>query len=421
MTTQRPLRHGFRKQLYDILEQSRYGDRTGRLVEAFILALILVNILSVILESVPELDRRFHVWFAAIEWVSFVAFTIEYALRLYVAVEHEPYKHLSAFRARWRYATSSAGLIDLIAILPFWFGFIAPEETRLVLVLRVFRFLKIARYSRSMQSLLDTIYDERRALGGCVLIVAGFTIISATLMHAVEGSVQPDKFGTIPDAMWWAIVTLGTIGYGDAVPVTAAGKAIAAITIFAAIVTIALPVGIIATAFADQVHRRDFIVTWGMVSRVPLFAGLTAGEIADVMRLLRAETREAGTVIARRGDDAHSMYFIARGEVEIELADGNRKLGEGHFFGEMAALRRVRRTATVRALEHTSLLVLDARDLHALMQRQPTIAKRLRETMKDRIGEDLLTATGDLVTDELQEDADIALAKPKKRRSRRDN
>jgi voltage-gated potassium channel len=404
MTTQRSHRPGFRKQLYDILEQSRYGDRAGRLVEAFILALILVNILSVILESVPELDRRYHVWFVAIEWVSFVAFTIEYALRLYVAVEHEPYKHLSAFRARWRYATSPVGLIDLIAILPFWFGFVAPEETRLVLVLRVFRFLKIARYSRSMQSLLDTIYDERRALGGCVLIVAGFTIISATLMHAVEGRVQPDKFGTIPDAMWWAIVTLGTIGYGDVVPVTAAGKMIAAITILGAIVTLALPVGIVATAFADQVHRRDFIVTWGMVSRVPLFSGLTAGEIADVMRLLRAETREAGDTIARRGDVAHSMYFMARGSVEIELADKRHVLDEGHFFGEMAALRRVRRTATARALERTSLLVLDASDLRALMERQPTIAERLRETIRKRLGTDVIAAGGDLVVEEIEDD-----------------
>lgn len=415
MTTQRPHRPGFRKQLYDILEQSRYGDRAGRLVEAFILTLILINILAVILESVPDLDRRFHGWFVGIEWVSFIAFTIEYALRLYVAVEHEPYKHLSPYRARWRYATSPAGLVDLIAILPFWFGFVAPEETRIVLVLRVFRILKIARYSRSMQSLLDTIYEERRALGGCVLIVTGVTIISATLMHAVESGVQPDKLGTIPDAMWWAIVTLGTIGYGDVVPVTALGKVIAAITIFAAIVTIALPVGIIATAFAEQVHRRDFIVTWGMVSRVPLFAGLTAGEIADVMRLLRAETREAGAVIARRGDDAHSMYFIARGVVEIELGDGKRRLDEGHFFGEMAALRRARRTATVRALERTSLLVLDARDLHALMERQPTIARRLRQTVKDRVGEDLIAAEGDLVTDEFEDIADPPLPGPKGR------
>lgn len=406
MTSDQAHRPSVRRQLYDILEHSRHGDRAGGLVEAFIVALILVNIAAVILESVPEFNRRFSAWFVAIEAVSFVVFTVEYALRLYVAVEHEPYKHLRPWQARWRYVRSPAGIIDLIAILPFWFAFAAPEETRIVLVLRVFRFLKIARYSRSMQSLLDTIYEERRALGGCVLIVAGFTIISATLMHAVESAAQPDKFGTIPDAMWWAIVTLGTIGYGDVVPVTAAGKIIAAVTIFAAIVTIALPVGIIATAFADQVHRRDFIVTWGMVSRVPLFSGLTAGEIADVMRLLRAETREAGDIITRRGDLAHSMYFIARGLVQIELKDGNHRLDEGHFFGEMAALRRVRRTATVRALERTSLLVLDARDLRALMERQPKIAERLRATIKSRIGKDLIAPGGDMLTDEIDDGDD---------------
>jgi voltage-gated potassium channel len=404
MTADQPARPGIRRQLYDILEQSRHGDRASRAVEAFILTLVLVNISAVILETVPDFDRRFHVWFVAIEAVSLVVFTVEYALRLYVSVEHAPSKHLKPWQARWQYVKSPAGIIDLIAILPFWFGFIAPDETRVVMVLRVFRFLKIARYSRSMQSLLDTLYDERRALGGCVIILAGVAIISATLMHAVEGRVQPDKFGTIPDAMWWAIVTLGTIGYGDVVPVTAAGKMIAAITILAAIVTLALPVGIIATAFADQVHRRDFIVTWGMVSRVPLFSGLTAGEIADVMRLLRAETREAGATIARRGDVAHSMYFIARGSVEIELADRRHVLDEGHFFGEMAALRRVRRTATARALERTSLLVLDASDLRALMERQPTIAARLRETIRKRLGTDVIAAGGDLVVEEIEDE-----------------
>jgi voltage-gated potassium channel len=155
-----------------------------------------------------------------------------------------------------------------------------------------------------------------------------------------------------------------------------------------------------------------------MVSRVPLFAGLTAGEIADVMRLLRAETREAGDVIARRGDVAHSMYFIARGEVAIELADGTRRLSEGHFFGEMAALRRVRRTATVRAVERTSLLVLDARDLHSLMQRQPTIAQRLRKTVQERLGEDLISTEGDLLTDEFSDDRDPPAPAPTKPRRR---
>src|SRR5262249_52167692 len=160
----------------------------------------------------------------------------------------------------------------------------------------------------------------------------------------------PDKFGTIPEAMWWAIVTLGTIGYGDVVPVTTLGRIVAAITIFFGLIMVALPIGIVATAFAEQIHRRDFVITWSMVARVPLFAELKARDSADIMRLLRAQQVEAGVVIARRGEPAHSMYFVAAGEVEIDLKRGRVRLGAGHFFGEVAALRRARRSATVVAL-----------------------------------------------------------------------
>ena len=124
-----------------------------------------------------------------------------------------------------------------------------------------------------------------------MLILFGATIFVASIMHLVEQHAQPEKFGTIPDAMWWAIVTLGTIGYGDVVPVTPLGRVIAGFAIFGGLIMIALPVGIIATAVSDAIHRRDFVVTWGMVARVPLFSGLTADEIADIIRLLEAMGR----------------------------------------------------------------------------------------------------------------------------------
>lgn len=169
-------------------------------------------------------------------------------------------------------------------------------------------------------------------------------------MHLAEAKVQPDKLGTIPDALWWAIVTIGTIGYGDVVPVTAIGKLIATGTIFFGLILMALPIGIIATAFAEQIHRRDFIVTWGMIARVPLFAELDASEISDVMELLRSQVAETGQVIVREGEPAHSMYFIASGEVEIALKTERLRLGVEQFFGEVAVLRRARRSATVTAL-----------------------------------------------------------------------
>jgi voltage-gated potassium channel len=289
------------------------------MVGRLIVLLIVVNLVSMTLDSVPALQTQYGALFTAIELLSLVVFTIEYALRVWVAAEHAPARHSSERKARWKFVSSPLGVIDLLAVLPFWLAFVLPVDLRVLLVFRMGRFLKLARYSPAMRSLLDALYNERRALFGCFVILLGATLVTASIMHVIERHAQPEKFGTIPDAMWWAIVTLGTIGYGDVVPVTALGRIVASITIFVGLIMIALPIGIVATAFADEIHRRDFVVTWGMVARVPLFAELQAMDIADIIRLLHAQQFEAGDVIARRGETAHSMYFIAAGEVEIEL------------------------------------------------------------------------------------------------------
>jgi voltage-gated potassium channel len=396
-------RHGrraleLRHRLYEILEHGPVGDRAGRLVGRLIVLLIVINLVAITLESVPEFEAQYTALFMGIELVSLAIFTVEYGLRMWVAVEHAPYRHSDGWKARLKYAKSPVGVIDLLAVLPFWLAFVLPAEFKVLLVFR------IARYSPGMRSLLDVLYAERRALFGCLVILIGATLVAATVMHIAERHIQPEKFGTIPDAMWWAIVTLGTIGYGDVVPVTQLGRIIAAATIFAGLIMVALPVGIVATAFANEIHRRDFVVTWGMVARVPLFSELNAAEIADIMRLLRAQQIEAGEVLARRGEPAHSMYFVAAGEVEIELKRQRVRLGAGHFFGEIAALRRARRSATITAVTRTSLLVLDAHDLHALMEREQRIADRIRDVARGRLGREVLTSKGDLITEELEEE-----------------
>jgi voltage-gated potassium channel len=392
-----------RRRLYEILEHGTIGNRTGLIVGRLIVLLIITNLVAMTLDSVPALQAQYAPLFIAIELLSLVVFTIEYGLRVWVAAEHAPHRHLSERRARWEFVSSPLGVIDLLAVLPFWFAFVLPGDLRVLLVFRMVRFLKLARYSPAMRSLLDVLYSERRALFGCFVILLGATLLAASVMHVVERHAQPDKFGTIPEAMWWAIVTLGTIGYGDVVPVTVLGRVVAAVTIFVGLIMVALPIGIVATAFADEIHRRDFVVTWGMVARVPLFAELQATDIADIMRLLRAQQVEAGDVIAKRGEPAHSMYFVAGGEVEIELKHERVRLGAGHFFGEVAVLRRARRSATVTALTRTSLLVLDAHDLHVLMEREPRIAERIREMARTRLGGDIVTRKGDLVVEELEE------------------
>ena len=146
----------------------------------------------------------------------------------------------------------------------------------------------------------------------------------------------------------------------------------------AGLMMLALPIGIVANAFAEEIHRRDFVVTWGMLARVPLFATLSANEIAEVMNYLRAQTVPAETLIVRRGEAATCMFFIASGEVEIDSPGGPVRLGEGQFFGEIALLHQGRRNATVRSVTGTRLLVLEATDLHALLERNPHIAHSIQ-------------------------------------------
>jgi voltage-gated potassium channel len=397
-----PFRADLRRRLYDILEHGLVTGRAGRAVAQLIVLLIVVNVAAVTLESVPSIQARYGALFAAIEVISLVVFTIEYALRVWVAAEHGLHQHGGEWTARWRYVASPAGLVDLLAVLPFWFAFAVPADLRVIQVFRIVRFLKLARYSPGMRSLLEVLNAERRALASCFVVLIGMTLLSGAAMHLVERAAQPTKFGTIPDAMWWSLVTLSTIG-GDVAPQTPLGRVIAAVTIFFGLIMIALPVGIVATAFAEQLRRRDFIITWSMVARVPLFAGLAAADVADIMRLMRAQTAEPGDVIVRRGEPAHSMYFLAAGEVEIELKNERVRMQAGHFFGEVAVLRRARRSGTVTAITRASLLILDAQDLHTLMERDPRIAERIHATARSRLGHGVVTPKGDIVTEELED------------------
>jgi voltage-gated potassium channel len=375
-----------RHRLYQILEQGPVGDRASRLVGRLLVALIVINLAAMTLESVPALAARYHALFELIEICSLVLFSAEYLFRIWVAAEHAPYTHLSPARARMRFAFSFDGIVDLLAVLPFWAALFFSADLRFLLVLRTVRFLKLVRHSTAMRSLLDAIYSERRALLGSLVILAGTTMIAASIMYLVERETQPDKFGTIPDAMWWAIVTLGTVGYGDAVPITVPGKLVAAVTILFGLMMVALPVGIIASAFANVIRRRDFVVTWSMLARFPLFAELNAAEIADIMRLLKAQTFNTGEVIIRKGEEGHSMYFIAAGEVEIELPSKRIRIGAGEFFGEIAALKRSKRSATAIAVSRTNLLILEAHDLHALLERDARIAEQVKAAVRKRGG-----------------------------------
>ncbi|MEI8145694.1 MAG: cyclic nucleotide-gated ion channel [Alphaproteobacteria bacterium] len=394
-----------RRRVYQTLDQGMVGDRLAVAVHRVLLALILVNVGAVILESVPSLAARYGTLFLTFEFVSVGIFTIEYLLRLWACVEHAPLAGREPWRARLVHAATPAMVIDLLAILPFFLAFVVHADLRVVLLLRLLRFFKLARYSPGIVSLVDAVRAERRSLGACLVIFIGALIISSSAMHLAEHVAQPDRFGSIPDAMWWAVITLTTVGYGDVVPITPLGKIIASLTAILGLVMLALPGGIIASAFAREIQRRDFVVTWSMVARVPLFAGLDASSVAEIMRSLKSATYEPGALICRRGDPAHSMYFVAEGEVSVELPDRRATLVAGQFFGEIAVLQRAERSATIRARGRVKLLALDSDDLRHLMAVHPTIATVIKRVAHDRLADDRLGKGGDLVLEELSPSA----------------
>ncbi|MGH6710767.1 MAG: cyclic nucleotide-gated ion channel [Bradyrhizobium sp.] len=388
-----------RDRLYELLEQDHLPHSAGSRFVRLIVAIVVIDVLAMILASVPEFDARLGWLFTTIEIAAVIAFALEYAARIWSVAGHS-LRDTPPTRARLEYACSSLGIVDLLAFLPSAIALIAGDRHALVLF-GMLPFLKLVRYSPALRSLLAALHAERRTLFGCVVILTGTVLLFASLLYAIEHKVQPDKFGTIPQAMWWAIVTLGTVGYGDVVPITPLGKTVAVFAVIGSFVMIALPVAIIATAFADEVRRRDFIVTWGMLARVPLFSHLGASEISDIMRLLRARSIESGEVLVRRGDAASSMYFITAGEVEIELPSQRVRLSDGTFFGEIALLHRTKRSGTVTATRTTKLLALDAQDFHALIERMPALAAHVKETADARLADTAEILRGDIGASEI--------------------
>jgi voltage-gated potassium channel len=396
-----------RRRVHFLLDSGGVGDRTAQLVHGALVTLVVLSVAAVVFESDPDLAARYGALFTAVEYIAVAAFTVEYALRVWSAPEHRLYADMPPLRARVAFALSASALVDLAAILPAFLSFFLVADLRILLILRLLRFFKLARYSPGIRSIVAVLEAERKALAAAGVVLCGVVMLMAAAMYVVERDAQPEHFRSIPAAMWWAIQTVATVGYGDVVPLTPAGRVVAAVTMVMGFVMLGLPVGIVATAFAEEIHRRDFVVTWSMVARAPLFSTLDASAIAEIMRYLRAQSLPAGALVVRRGEPAHSMYFIAAGEVEVELAEGPTRLGEGQFFGEVAVLRKTSRTANVRAVTPIKLLALDAFDLHVFLQRNPEVGRRIEEVAASRAEFRPHSRNGDLIQAEIDE-RDIA-------------
>ena len=255
--------HTLRHRIFLVLEMRSHRDKKAAWAFSWLLTLmVLSNVLAVMLESVPSIEHQYGTRLAFFDAFSVAFFGVEYALRIWTAAERNPQKHASDIRRRWAYVLSFHGLVDLLAILPFFLQALLPGlDLRFLRVIRIMRILKLSHYSTALEDLLASIYAERDAFISALYLLALSILITSCLMYFAEHALQPDKLGTIPDAMWWSIVTITTVGYGDVTPVSNWGKVIGAFTALSGVFTVALLTGIVASAFATRVRTHELEFT----------------------------------------------------------------------------------------------------------------------------------------------------------------
>ena len=274
-------------EIYKIIESSSPGDRRrGRWFNRFMVFLILSNVACVVLETVEGVNQEFSELFYTFELISVVIFTVEYTLRLWVCTEHDNEAYTHPIRGRIKYAMSPLALIDLLAIAPFFLGIFFSIDLRFMRVFRILRLLKLTRYNPALESFGAVVRTEGSALGALFMLIMILVVVFACLVYMAEHIAQPDAFGNIPKAMWWALATLTTVGYGDIAPITPYGKVIGSMTMLLGVCVFAIPAGILANGFAREIRKREFIITWQLVAANPIFSKLDALHVSEVANLL---------------------------------------------------------------------------------------------------------------------------------------
>lgn len=239
-----------------MLDHDLPASPARRWVGGGIAVLIVVNVGSVILESVEPIRAVYERELWWIEQIATGVFTIEYLLRLWSAVDRVSGRFRHPVRGRIAYALQIFSLIDLVAILPGMLGLFGAGDLRVLRLMRLLRMLKLGRHSTTFGLLWAVFREEASAIGAILFILLLTLIMSGSLMFMIENEAQPTVFSSIPAAMWWAIETLTTVGYGDMVPVTPLGKIVGGLVSVTGIGTLELFSGVITVSFMDQLRLR---------------------------------------------------------------------------------------------------------------------------------------------------------------------
>lgn len=245
-----------KRRIHNILTVSKKSGDLSWYFDVFIITLIILNVIAIVLESIEPLRQHFQKQFDYFEIFSVIVFTVEYILRIWTANLIPEYKR--PITGNIKYALTPLAIIDLLAFLPFYLPFVGVDLRllRMLRIFRIFRLFKIARYIEALSFITRVFKKKKEELVISLIFTVFLLLIASTLMYYVENETQPENFSSIPETMWWGIATLTTVGYGDIYPVTPLGQFLGGVIAIIGIGLFALPTGILASGFSNEISRR---------------------------------------------------------------------------------------------------------------------------------------------------------------------
>jgi len=285
--------HPYRDRLLEILDKGRADDTVSKICDYFLSILIILNLVSICLESIDSIDFTYGHLFYIFEIFSLVIFTTEYFLRIWVAASNSEVAN-SILERRLKYIFSLTGLIDLIAILPGILQFVGVGlDLRWLRIMRLIRLLKISHYTSAFDDLFEVLIEERKPLAATLYLLLVAIFFSSSCLYLIEGDVQ-SAFVSIPESMWWSVVTLTTVGYGDVSPITPLGKFIGALTSIIGVLTVAMMTGIVSSAFTSKLSSKREALRYEIAEALDdgIISGEEMEEIESIARSMNLSSNE---------------------------------------------------------------------------------------------------------------------------------
>ncbi len=332
-------------------------------------AALAVGLTAMTAITMPGVRAQGSPWLLAVLWCCLGIFAVELAIK--------------AWRSP-RFLVSSDGVIDALAVFPVPLALLAGAPAETAWLFGALWVFKLAKAVPGLSMLGRIMRLEARPLASVLIIFLMVLLLAGVSLHLLERAGQPDKFGSLPMSLWWAVATLTTTGYGDAVPETFLGRAVAGLVMICGLGVFGLWTGILATGFAAEHRRREFMRNYDLVARVPFLSNLDGPSIIELTQMLRRVDLAERSNVVRQGRPGDCMYFIAAGEVEVKVEPKSVRLGAGSFFGEFALLDGGPRTATVMTTRPSTFLLLDVSDFRAFTGRHPELAREIEREANRR-------------------------------------